>query len=832
MTDPHKRNLALMDPVIQFCDLWQSGSAPNVGEFVDEHKLTSSNQLGRVLRFDLEFRLHAGEPISSHWYFREFSVLNENAEAAVDLIFAEYLYRRKMGEEPDPGEFAAQFPRYSTDVRKQIDFHLALTDQPVEDIAGLANGPHAETLWSNSIPTKAVASPSHSDPRASAGPLDFSHYSIVAEIGRGGMGVVYRANDNRLKRPVALKLLHAGAQASPEQLRRFQSEAEAAARLRHANIVQIFEIGQCSNEPYLTMELVDGVNLAQFCGGQPQSAKLAATIVQKLAAAVHYAHQQGVLHRDLKPMNVLLATISQHSSGDGTGDRNLADLAVEPMITDFGLAKVFHGESDSSRADVTCAGEILGTPSFMAPEQIDSSLETTPAADVYSLGAILYSLLTGRPPFLSTHPLKTMQQVLAEPPVAPSRLVPGLPVDLQTICLKCLEKDALNRYASAQLLQEDLQRFLDNRPVSARPVGMLHRTVRWCQRNKLYTGLIAALLVVGLLAGGITAALSSRAARLSLESQQHYENSKRNLTRVMETVDRFCLLVSQDERLKRPELQQLRQELLQMAVEFDKEFVNVPDVSDDAKLQSALAYIRLGSLGSGNDTLRESLEYLTLARKFLVDLLESDPESVEYALELVRCDRELGKIHSRLGEVALATECLQSSLEQADQLIDRYRNLASAKYEKARSLTALGTLYLKGSQRTNAELPLQQSIGLLEQLHKELPENWSIQIALANSYQRLGQFYVSVIRFWRQAELPYQKAADIFQSALIAEPESSDLAANLAVTYHCQAKWSFMANDQRTGNRPAATGERHSDGCSGKKRKHRWLSSRTVADHS
>lgn len=795
MTDQHNPNSALMDPAIEYWDLWQSGLAPNVSEFVDDHKLSSPNQLGRILRFDLEFRLNTGEPISSHWYFREFPVLNENAEAAVDLIFAEYLTRRKLGEALDPGEFAAQFPRFSAEVRKQIDFHVALEDLTGEDAAGLVEGHHAETVWTNSIRTTSCAGPSNLGSSDSAGTVDFSHYSMVAEVGRGGMGVVYRALDNKLKRTVALKLLHAGTQAPVAQLRRFQSEAEAVARLRHPNIVQIFEIGQCDNEPYLAMEFVDGVNLSQFCGGQPQSPKLAARIVQKLAKAVHYAHQQGVLHRDLKPMNVLLANVPQPTAGGPPAEPNPADLDMEPMITDFGLAKMFHEEPDSAMSGVTCAGEILGTPCFMAPEQIDSSLETTPAADVYSLGAILYSLLTGRPPFLSTNPLKTMHQVLSEQPVAPSRLVPGLPIDLQTICLKCLEKDPTNRYASAQLLQQDLQRFLENRPVLARPVRVIQRTVRWCQRNKLFAGLAAALAVVCVIAGGIVFSMSSRASRISLESQQHFENSKRNLTRVLKTVDRFCLLVSQDNRLQRPEFNKLRQQLLQMAVEFDKEFVGMPDVAEDAKLQSAVAYIRLGSLGSGTDTLKESLQYLSLGREFLADLLESDPNNNEYALELVRCDRELGKIHSRLGDVGQAKEFLQSSIDQADQLLNRDPNLANAKLEKAKSLSSLGTLYLKGSQRIDAEKPLLESLELLEQLHKDLPDIWNIQIALANSYQKLGITYVSVIRYWKKAELPYQQAADIYQSALSAEPDSSDLAANLATTYHLQARWSYMAND-------------------------------------
>jgi predicted ribosomally synthesized peptide with SipW-like signal peptide len=305
------------------------------------------------------------------------------------------------------------------------------------------------------------------------------------------MGVVYRAWQKGLNRSVALKMVHAGAQASPQVLARFRVEAEAVARLQHPNIVQIHEVGQHARSPFLVLELVEGRSLAQGLDGTPRPVRPAAELVETLARAIHSAHRQGVVHRDLTPANILLT------------------LDDRPKITDFGLAKLVIGGGDLR----TVTGELLGTPSYMAPEQAASRHRAIGAAtDVYALGAILYELLIGRPPFKAESALETLRQVVADEPVAPSRLRPKLPRDLGTICLKCLRKEPSQRYASAEALADDLRRFLEGRPILARRSSALERGWRRCRRNPLLaaTSLAAAAAVLVLAVVSTVAAWTSR----------------------------------------------------------------------------------------------------------------------------------------------------------------------------------------------------------------------------------------------------------------------------------------------------------------------------------
>jgi serine/threonine-protein kinase len=308
----------------------------------------------------------------------------------------------------------------------------------------------------------------------SAGLPQVPGYEVEAVLGRGGMGVVYKARHLRLNRSVALKMLLAGAYACPHELARFQREAEAVAALRHPNIVQVHDVGDLEGLPFFTMEFVEGGSLARKLAGQPQPARWSAELVATLAGAVQLAHASGIIHRDLKPANILL-------TADGT-----------PRITDFGLARRVEGGPE-----FTISGAILGTPSYMAPEQaLGKSSAIGPAVDIYALGAILYELLTGRPPFRAETAAETVRQVMTEEPAPPSRLNAKVPRDLETICLKCLHKSPSRRYASARELADDLRRFLDGKPVRARPVGVTERALKWVRRRPAAALLMAALLVL------------------------------------------------------------------------------------------------------------------------------------------------------------------------------------------------------------------------------------------------------------------------------------------------------------------------------------------------
>jgi serine/threonine-protein kinase len=398
--------------------------------------MSSIRALVAVLLADQRRRWQQGERPLVEAYREQHPALQSDAEALLDLIYQEIILREEQGEAPLLAEYQQRFPQLAAPLEFQFAFDRVLQSgrlsrQALGEGNAAGEGPEA-------VP----------DLPAIPG------YETQGKLGRGGMGVVYKAWHLRLNRPVALKM--ALTQARPEDLVRFLTEAEAVVQLQHPHIVPIYDVGRHAGQPYLTMELAEG-SLAQQLGGTPQPARAAAQVLETLARAAHAAHQRGIIHRDLKPANVLVTS-------DGT-----------LKITDFGLAKRLEGG-----AGLTQTGEIVGTPSYMAPEQAQGKAqEIGPPTDVYALGAILYELLTGRPPFLAETPVDTVLQALTDDPVPPRRLQPKVPRDLETICLKCLEKEPRRRYASAEDLAGDLRRWLDGQAIRARPAGPVERVVKW-----------------------------------------------------------------------------------------------------------------------------------------------------------------------------------------------------------------------------------------------------------------------------------------------------------------------------------------------------------------
>jgi hypothetical protein len=336
-----------------------------------------------------------------------------------------------------------------------------------------------------------------------AATVEVPGYEVLAEVGRGGMGVVYKARQLRPDRIVALKMLLAGRQAGQQERTRFLHEAEAVARLQHPHIVALYEAGQHGDLPYFTLEFVAGGSLADVLRGKPLPPGDAARLVEQVARAANYAHERGVFHRDLKPGNILLqmadASVPLETQPPSEEGRILRLHSATPKITDFGLARNMAGNPA-----LTPTGAVLGTPSYMPPEQAQGvPQQVGAAADVYALGAILYECLTGRPPFQGPTPADTLLQVMQNEPAPPSVLQRGVPRDLETICLKCLRKEPHRRYASALGLAEDLRRFQAGEPIRARPVGRGERLAKWCRRHPGVAALSAAMVLLVLVAGSL-----------------------------------------------------------------------------------------------------------------------------------------------------------------------------------------------------------------------------------------------------------------------------------------------------------------------------------------
>ena len=326
------------------------------------------------------------------------------------------------------------------------------------------------------------ATPARKNPSLTAFPLRrFGDYELLEEIGRGGMAVVWRARQLSVHRTVAVKLLRAAEFGRPEDRQRFRTEAAAVALLQHPHVVALHDFGEHNGQPWFSMDFIEGQTLAQLVRDRPLSPNHAAELLKTVAEAVAYAHSRGILHRDIKPSNILL------------------DQNGQPRITDFGLAKRFSGDPQLSTKDsqLTLSGQLLGTPNYAPPEQLAVRRGALgPHSDVYALGAVLYEALTGRPPFLAATIEATLLQVIDAEPPAPRLLNPAVPVDLETICLKCLEKEPERRYAAAQELADELSRFLNNEPIKARPLGRTERVWRWSRRNPALAAALTGLMMV------------------------------------------------------------------------------------------------------------------------------------------------------------------------------------------------------------------------------------------------------------------------------------------------------------------------------------------------
>ena len=427
---------------------------------------TSTIGLLGQLRADQHERWKRGDRRPVDQYLVEHSELQSNERLLVDLIYSEFCLREELGENPEAKEYLERFPQFVGELRSQFEFHKEIDADHRRLVAASSQNDVPGSLEFQPKQTQTHVDRTGSrDVGGSFAPGDqlakgmgrFGDYEILSEISRGGMGVVYRAWQTSLKRDVAIKVILAGRLASEHDVKRFCAEAEAAATLDHPNIVRIHQVGQCEGRHFYSMALVDGPSLAEKLDQGAWAPRDAALLVQRIAEAVQYAHARGVIHRDLKPQNVLLTK-------DG-----------QPHVTDFGLAKRLEGSSD-----LTSSGEILGTPSYMPPEQaLGKTREIGPLSDVYSLGAILYTLLTAHPPFSGGDPISVLRKVVDTQAGSPRELNPRVDPDLETITLKCLQKDPNHRYSSAGELADDLGRYLRGEPIDARP---------WARWSKLGAG--------------------------------------------------------------------------------------------------------------------------------------------------------------------------------------------------------------------------------------------------------------------------------------------------------------------------------------------------------
>ena len=567
--------------------------------------------------------------------------------------------------------------------------------------------------------------PAETTPRApgrpdEATPIELGRFVIRQELGRGSFGIVYLAYDPRLRREVALKVPRAEVLLTPELRGRFRHEALAAAGLNHPNIVPVYEAGEAGPVCFIASAYSPGITLATWLRRRetPASWRLAAGLVATLADAVEHAHRRGVLHRDLKPSNVLLE-LPEGADTAVPGDTE--DLV--PRVTDFGLAKlVDQGASANATLNPTQAGVLLGTPSYMAPEQADGKPGAVgPAADIYSLGVILYEILTGRPPFQEDSVLETLVLVRTQDPLPPRKLRPRLPRDLETICLHCLHKQPESRYSTAGALADDLRRFLAVQPILARPTPAWERAIIWSRRRPA----LAALAGTGAIAI-LTLALVIGVANIRLKRERDRAESQRleavaNLRKARDAVDRMLTRVSEERLSGIPQVEPVQRALLEDALEFYRDFARQAHDDPEVVLEASQAYHRLGKTYHGFGRIDDAEKCFHEAIVLQEKLAAGQPASAAIRASLIDTHTSIARLRRDLDRTKESIAESQKSLALSQELIaadpknSRYvSQQANALHVHAMALQDLG-------ERKPAEAAYIKAIDLMDGLSKRYP---------------------------------------------------------------------------------------------------------------
>jgi tetratricopeptide (TPR) repeat protein len=649
-----------------------------------------------------------------------------------ELLWLEAAYRRQAGDSLRAEEFLARFPGLDPDWLAGV---LSAAAHPADRRTTLPEAPSfyepGDTLLGRKL-----------------GP-----YRIEQRLGEGGMGTVYRAlRQDAYQQRVALKVIRPGLD-SDEVLQRFQTERQVLAELPHPHIARLLDGGTTDDgRPYFVMEYIDGEPLDRYCDRQQLSTQERLRLLQAVCEAVQYAHARQVIHRDLKPSNVLV-------TAEGT-----------PRVTDFGLAKRL--ASSPGMPGSTPSGAILGTPSYMAPEQAaGKGNEIGVASDVYALGAILYELLVGRPPFRAETPLDTLLQVLSEEPVPPGRLHPKLSRDLETICLKCLNKEPHKRYPSAAALADDLGRFLKGEPIHARPVGQAERLLRWCRRNPV-VAVLAASAALFLLGGtGISTYFAIQADRRAEEARANLQAAQRNLAQAeqqrdradsnfrlaRDAVDKTVNKITDNPRLKEADFHQLRHDLLQYLVPFYEQLVEQRQDDPELKADQGQAWSSLAMLRQEmGDSQRARSDYEQVLAIF-GQLAKNFPTVPQYRQNLAKGHNNLGGLLLQLGKRNEAEAAYRDALSIFAQLAQNFPTVPQYRHSLAQCHNNLGGLLFHLRKHGEAEAAFRDALSIFARLAQDFPAVPQYRQNLAQCHTNLGVLFRSLGKN-NDAETTYRDA--------------------------------------------------------------------------
>jgi serine/threonine protein kinase len=702
----------------------------------------------------------------------------------IDALLA-FEEAEESGTAPDQETWLARFPEVAPDLRDYFACRKCVE-------------PLAEPLRSAAAAVREAFSAAGAPP-----PVALGNYDLLEEIGRGGMGIVYKAQQRQPRRLVAVKVLRAGALASAAEIERFHREADVIAHLDHPNIVPLYEVGETPavheeiqpNGPagkpdrrgapltFFAMKLVDGGSLAAQLAFFRAVPAAAARLVAVLAQAVHYAHQRGILHRDLKPANVLVSKEWWNGEGSRTTSPLSSHHSPGVWITDFGLAKRLDDTA------VTQSGVLVGTPCYMAPELTGGSrgLATT-ATDVYGLGAILYALLAGRPPFHAETVFETIAQVREREPVRPRSLNPAVDPDLETICLRCLAKDSGQRYDSAQALADDLGRYLRDEPIQARRMSSMERLRRWCRRQPLLAGLWAALGLsmftgVGLVLWQWQRAESAaaQAAHHSQDADEQRAKAEANYRLARQAVDELLARASERTLRDTPGTQPARRELLQAALKYYETFLRDNASDPKLRLEMAVALAHVGGIQSEIGSKTEALQAYQRSRDLYRALLAERAGHAQLRADVARVDNRIGLLLVETGQAG-AEVAYHRARTALTELCGQQPNDLELQFDLAAVLANLANWYRSQGAMPEARACLEENRDLMQRLVNKRPGEARFVAGLSGSLVNLGAFLLTADQPAKALE-SYQAARDLLEKATAAHPGDTDLQARLARIY-------------------------------------------------